>query len=386
MSDSNIPFNKLYISGNELDYIERAQETGFLSGDGPYTKLCNQWLEKHLGAKKALLTHSCTAALEMAAILANIGPGDEVILPSYTFVSSANAFVLRGGIPVFVDVHPETLNINEKLIESAITSKTRAIIPVHYAGVACEMDSIMQIARHYKLLVIEDAAQAIMSTYKGKMLGTIGHMGCLSFHGTKNIVSGEGGALLINDESFLLRAEVIREKGTNRNRFINGEVDKYTWEDLGSSFLPGEMTAAFLFAQLQSAKEITDMRLSIWNSYHKAFKNLNYDWLQLPNILDSCQGNGHMYYLILNDINDRDLFIKKMDLLGINCVFHYSPLHLSKAGKKYCKSGGVMEITEKYSDCIVRLPIWAGLSGENLTRVIKCSIDVLDEINILSFS
>ena len=286
------------MTGNELLYIKEAHHNGVLAGDGPFSKKCHQWVESHIRCKKALLTHSCTAALEMAAILANIGPGDEIIMPSYTFVSTANAFVLRGGIPVFVDIREDTLNIDERLIESAITINTRVIVPVHYAGVACEMDIIMDIAKRHNLLVIEDAAQGVMSSYKGRALGSIGHMGCLSFHETKNVISGEGGALLINDKRFIDRAEIIHEKGTDRGQFFRGMVDKYTWQDIGSSFLPGEITAAFLFAQFEQSKSITDERLLIWNRYNKAFKGLeNIGRVQLPVIPKSCKHNAHIYYL-----------------------------------------------------------------------------------------
>ena len=269
-----VPFNKPYMTGKELFYIAEAHFNGMLAGDGPFTKKCHRWLEEQTGAQKALLTHSCTAALEMAAILADIQPGDEVIMPSYTFVSTANAFVLRGGVPVFVDIRPDTLNIDETLIEAAITSRTKAIVPVHYAGVACEMDTIMDIARRHNLLVIEDAAQGVLSTYKGKTLGTIGHMGAYSFHETKNVISGEGGALLINDARFIERAEIIREKGTNRSQFFRGQVDKYTWVDVGSSYLPGEVIAAFLWAQLEDASNITARRLAIWEQYHRGLHAL----------------------------------------------------------------------------------------------------------------
>jgi dTDP-4-amino-4,6-dideoxygalactose transaminase len=267
-----IPFNKPYLTGQEFKYFKEADDNGQFSGDGKFTKLCNEWFTANTGSYKVLLTHSCTAALEMAAILADIKPGDEVIMPSYTFVSTANAFMLRGAIPVFVDIRPDTLNIDERLIESAITSKTRVIVPVHYAGVACEMDVIMDIAKQHSLLVIEDAAQAVNASYKGRALGSIGHIGCYSFHETKNIISGEGGALLVNDVSLVNRAEIIWEKGTNRKQFFRGQVDKYTWMDIGSSFLPGEMTAAFLWAQIHEIQEITSRRLAIWDSYHRAFE------------------------------------------------------------------------------------------------------------------
>jgi dTDP-4-amino-4,6-dideoxygalactose transaminase len=381
MIEFEIPFNKPFISGRELEYIGQVHDAGFLSGDGPFSKKCQKWLEDHLGAKKALITPSCTAALEMAAILAEIKPGDEIIMPSFTFVSSANAFVLRGGIPVFVDIHPESLNINESLIEAAITSKTRAIVPVHYAGSACNMDVIMSIANRHDLIVIEDAAQGIMSTYKGQMLGSIGHIGCLSFHETKNIISGEGGALLVNDERFFSRSEIIREKGTDRSKFFRGEIDKYSWQDIGSSYLPSEITCAFLFAQLEKAKEIIDERLLIWQRYNNAFKKLNFEWLELPAIPDYASNNGHIYFLKLHNLQSRDSFIEKMAYMKIKCVFHYVPLHNSIMGMKYCKSISSLKVTEDCSKSLVRLPIWIGMSKKIQNRVIESAILALDEIN-----
>ncbi|MDH0418674.1 dTDP-4-amino-4,6-dideoxygalactose transaminase [Delftia tsuruhatensis] len=358
----NIPFNKPYMTGKELWYIAQAHAQGHLAGDGKFTKNCSQWLVQRTGVEKALLTHSCTAALEMAALLANLGPGDEVIMPSYTFVSTANAFVLRGAVPVFVDIRPDTLNIDENLIEAAITPKTRAIVPVHYAGVACEMDTIMDIARRHDLIVIEDAAQGIMSTYKGRPLGSIGHMSCLSFHETKNIISGEGGALLINDLDFVQRAEIIREKGTNRSQFFRGQVDKYTWCDIGSSFLPGELISAFLWAQMEAADEITQNRLSLWNTYHHAFSSLEREGvLRRPVVPEKCQHNAHMYYLILSDLASRTEFIERMKSHDVGTVFHYVPLHSAPAGKKFGRCSGAMNVTEEYSSRLVRLPLWIGL-------------------------
>lgn len=358
----NIPFNKPYMTGKELWYIAQAHAHGHLAGDGKFTKNCSQWLIQRTGAEKALLTHSCTAALEMAALLANLGPGDEVIMPSYTFVSTANAFVLRGAVPVFVDIRPDTLNIDENLIEAAITPKTRAIVPVHYAGVACEMDTIMDIARRHDLIVIEDAAQGIMSTYKGRPLGSIGHMSCLSFHETKNIISGEGGALLLNDLDFVQRAEIIREKGTNRSQFFRGQVDKYTWCDIGSSFLPGELISAFLWAQMEAADEITQNRLSLWNTYHHAFSSLEREGvLRRPVVPEKCQHNAHMYYLILSDLANRTEFIERMKSHDVGTVFHYVPLHSAPAGKKFGRCSGAMNVTEEYSSRLVRLPLWIGL-------------------------
>jgi dTDP-4-amino-4,6-dideoxygalactose transaminase len=360
-----IPFNKPYMTGKELWYISQAHNKGWLAGDGYFTKLCHAWLEEKTGAKKALLTHSCTAALEMAAILADIKPGDEVIMPSYTFVSTANAFVLRGGVPVFVDIRPDTLNIDESKIESAITEKTRAIVPVHYAGVGCEMDTIMKIAEKYDLLVIEDAAQGLMASYKGKPLGSIGHLGAISFHETKNIISGEGGALLINDERFIERAEIIREKGTNRSKFFRGEVDKYTWVDIGSSYLPSELVAAFLWAQMEEAESITARRLSIWQTYHEAFEKLEINGcFRRPYIPHYCQHNAHMYYLLMPDVETRSAFISYMKNHGVHCVFHYVPLHTAPAGRRFGRVHGSMENTARAGDCLVRLPLWVGLEEQ----------------------
>ena len=358
------------MTGKELLYIAEAHFNNMLSGDGPFTKKCHIWLEQKTGAKKALLTHSCTAALEMAAFLADIQPGDEVIMPSYTFVSTANAFVLRGGIPVFVDIRPDTLNIDETLIEAAITTRTKVIVPVHYAGVACEMDTIMDIANRHNLLVIEDAAQGIMSTYKGKALGAIGHMGCYSFHETKNVISGEGGALLVNDKRFVERAEVIREKGTNRSSFFRGQVDKYTWVDVGSSYLPGEITAAFLFAQMEEAEAITQKRLAIWQQYHAAFEALELAGrLRRPIISPYCEHNAHMYYLLLSDLSERTSFISKMKQQDVNCLFHYVPLHSAPQGLVSCRTEGLLTNTSDLSDRLVRLPMWAGLSELDLKKV-----------------
>jgi dTDP-4-amino-4,6-dideoxygalactose transaminase len=366
-----IPFNKPYMSGKELFFIAEAHFNGMLSGDGPFTKRCHAWLEERTGAEKALLTHSCTAALEMAALLLDLQPGDEVIMPSYTFVSTANAFVLRGAVPVFVDIRPDTLNIDETLIEAAITSRTKAIVPVHYAGVACEMDVIMDIARRHGLMVIEDAAQGIMSSYKGRPLGSIGHLGCLSFHETKNIISGEGGALLINDAALAHRAEIIREKGTNRSQFFRGQVDKYTWCDVGSSFLPGELIAAFLWAQMEAAEEITHRRLAIWNTYHLAFARLEEQGaLRRPIVPHGCSHNAHMYYLLLPSLSARTRFIDQMRQHDIATVFHYVPLHRSPAGQRYGRAHGELPVTEDLADRLVRLPLWVGLD-EHIETVIS---------------
>lgn len=372
------PFNKPYLCGKELCYIAQAHAQGQMAGDGSFTKQCQGWLEQCTGCHKALLTHSCTAALEMAAILADIQPGDEVIMPSYTFVSTANAFVLRGGVPVFVDIRPDTLNIDETLIEAAITPRTKAIVPVHYAGVACEMDTIMNIARHHNLLVIEDAAQGIMATYKGKALGAIGHLGALSFHETKNITSGEGGALLINDPTLAERSEIIREKGTNRSQFFRGQVDKYTWVDIGSSYLPGEIIAAFLWAQMEEAQRITQRRLDIWQQYHETFAPLEVAGkLRRPIIPDGCRHNAHMYYILLESLEKRSKLIAKLKDQGVNAVFHYVPLHSSPAGQKYGRVHGKMIHTEDLADRLLRLPLWVGLFGSQQAMV-------LDIINSLT--
>jgi dTDP-4-amino-4,6-dideoxygalactose transaminase len=357
-----IPFNKPYMTGKELWYIAQAHAKGHLAGDGDFTKLCARWLEQRIGSQRALLTHSCTAALEMAAILADIQPGDEVIMPSYTFVSTANAFVLRGGVPVFVDIRPDTLNIDEAKIEAAITQRTRAIVPVHYAGVACEMDTIMDIAQRHGLLVIEDAAQGVMSAYKGRPLGSIGHLAALSFHETKNIISGEGGALLINDARFVERAEIIREKGTNRSQFYRGQVDKYTWTDFGSSYLPGELISAFLWAQMEEADAITRRRLALWERYHERFESAERDGsVRRPVIPADCQHNAHMYYLLLPDLERRTAFIGRLKERGILSVFHYVPLHRSPCGLRCSRADGDLAGTLELSDRLVRLPLWLGL-------------------------
>jgi dTDP-4-amino-4,6-dideoxygalactose transaminase len=365
-----IPFNYPYMTGKELSYIAEAHFNGVLAGDGPFTKRCHGWLEARTGTKKALLTQSCTAALEMAAMLLDLQPGDEVIMPSYTFVSTANAFVLRGAVPVFVDIRQDTLNIDETLIEAAITPKTKAIVPVHYAGVACEMDVIMDIANRHGLMVVEDAAQGIMSTYKGQALGSIGHLGCLSFHETKNIISGEGGALLVNDTNLKNRAEIIREKGTNRSQFFRGQVDKYTWVDLGSSYLPSEIIAAFLWAQIEEADNITQRRLAIWQNYHDAFTELEaLQKIRRPFIPQDCQHNAHMYYILLPNLQKRTDLIEQLRAVGIYTVFHYIPLHSAPAGLRYSRAHGELLKTQQLSECLLRLPLWLGLEEQQM-RVI----------------
>ncbi|BAO87309.1 dTDP-4-amino-4,6-dideoxygalactose transaminase [Caballeronia cordobensis] len=370
--DHRIPFNWPHMTGKELQHIAEAHSNGSLAGDGPFTKRCHGWLEARTGCKKALLTHSCTAALEMAALLLDIEPGDEVIMPSYTFVSTANAFVLRGGVPVFVDIRGDTLNLDERLIESAITGRTRAIVPVHYAGVACEMDAIMQIAGRHRLHVVEDAAQGVMAAYKGRALGSIGDLGAYSFHETKNVISGEGGALLVNAPEFATRAEIIREKGTDRSRFFRGEVDKYTWQEAGSSFLPGELIAAFLWAQLEEAQRITEDRLLSWRRYHELLEPLEADGiLRRPIVPGECQHNGHMYYVLLAQHIDRQQVLDEFRRNNIGSVFHYVPLHSSPAGMKYGRAHGALDVTNRQSERLVRLPLWVGLSEEQQNRVVS---------------
>lgn len=366
-----IPFNKPYMTGRELWFIAQAHTQGHLSGFGAFTQHCHAWLEARSRAASALLTHSCTAALEMAALLLDLRPGDEVIMPSFTFVSTANAFALRGAVPVFVDIRPDTLNLDESAIEAAITPRTRAICVVHYAGVACEMDSIMDLAGKYGIAVVEDAAQAIMSTYKGRPLGAIGELGTLSFHETKNVVSGEGGALLCRDVSLSERAQVIWEKGTNRRQFMRGEVAKYTWVDLGSSYLPGEITAAFLFAQLQEAEAITARRLAIWDRYHQwAKRHESSGRVRRPIVPDHCTHNAHMYYLLLPDRARRDDFIATLREFGVSAVFHYIPLHSSPAGQRLGRAAGSMKVTDDISGRLVRLPLWLGVE-EFLDRIFE---------------
>ncbi|MDX8391984.1 MAG: dTDP-4-amino-4,6-dideoxygalactose transaminase [Mariprofundaceae bacterium] len=369
-----IPFNKPFMTGQETAYMLEAHANGQLAGNGPFTRRCHVWLEEHVGSAKVLLTHSCTAALEMAALLLDIKAGDEVIMPSYTFVSTANAFVLRGAIPVFVDIREDTLNIDEALIEAAITPRTRAICVVHYAGVACEMDAIMDIATRHNLFVIEDAAQAVMADYKGRPLGSIGHLGAFSFHETKNIISGEGGALLINDARFVERAEIIWEKGTNRSSFFRGEVDKYTWVDVGSSFLPGELIAAFLWAQLEHGKEITARRLAIWQRYDQAFAATeSAGHVRCPRVPQGCGHNAHMYYLLLPDARRRNAFIAALKAAGVHSVFHYVPLHLSPAGQRFGDTAETLENTVSLADRLVRLPLWVGLEAQQ-ERVIASAL------------
>ncbi|MBS3186419.1 dTDP-4-amino-4,6-dideoxygalactose transaminase [Pseudomonas sp. PCH44] len=375
-----IPFNKPPYTGNEDAHVLAAMRSDKISGDGAYGYRCQQWFEKRFSCIKTLLTPSCTQALEMAAILLDIKPGDEVIMPSYTFVSTANAFVLRGATIVFVDVRPDTMNIDEKLIEAAITGRTRAIVPVHYAGVGCEMDTIMEIAGRHGLFVVEDAAQGMMSTYKGKPLGTIGHMGAFSFHETKNYTSGgEGGLLLINDPQFVNRAEIIREKGTNRSQFFRGMVDKYTWIDVGSSYLPSELQAAYLYGQLEKAEEINRARLSIWNRYYNALKPLaERGLIDLPQIPVDCVANGHMFYIKVAGLEQRSHVLETLRGNGIGAVFHYIPLHSAPAGRELGRLHGADVHTSRESERLFRLPLWLAMTPQEVDQVIQAVIDAID--------
>lgn len=367
-----INFNVPPFTGKEMDYIKIAVENQKICGDGQFTKKCNEWIEQKTGTAKALLTTSCTHATEMAALLCDIKEGDEVIMPSYTFVSTADAFVLRGAIPVFVDIRPDTMNIDENLIEAAITDKTKAIVPVHYAGVSCEMDKIMEIAAKYNLLVIEDAAQGIMSTYKGKALGTIGDYGAFSFHETKNYSMGEGGALLIKDAANVERAEIIREKGTNRSKYYRGQIDKYTWVEYGSSYLPSDMNAAYLYAQLEMADEINNARLDIWNQYYDGLSGLKDEGkIDLPFIPKHCVHNAHMFYIKAKDLEERTAFIDFMKANGILSVFHYIPLHTAPAGLKYGRFNGEDVYTTRESERLARLPLYYGLKEEEVSYIIS---------------
>ena len=365
-----ILFNVPPYTGRESEYVNDAVMSHKICGDGDYTKKCNDWLEKNVGTRKALLTTSCTHATEMAALLAGINEGDEVIMPSYTFVSTANAFVLRGAVPVFVDIRPDTMNINEELIEDAITEKTKAIVPVHYAGVCCDMDKIMDIAERHRLMVIEDAAQAIQSTYKGKNAGTFGQFGCLSFHETKNFSMGEGGALLIRDEEYIEKAEIIREKGTDRSKFHRGQVDKYTWVDFGSSYLPSELNAAYLYAELEVAGKILNDRMNSWNMYKEHLRELSdRGCIELPHIPDDCTHNAHMFYIKLKDLDERTRFISHMKANDIMTVFHYIPLHTAPAGIRYARFHGEDRYTTKESERLVRLPLYYGLKPDQIDRI-----------------
>lgn len=371
-----ISFNIPPYTGKELEYIKQAVNAHKICGDGQFTKKCHAWLEERFHAQRVLLTTSGTTALDMAALMCDLKPGDEVILPSFTFSSTATAFVLAGAKLVFVDIRPDTMNIDETKIESAITERTRVIVPVHYAGVACEMDTIMEIAKRHNLMVVEDAAQGVMSTYKGKALGTIGDFGCFSFHETKNYSMGEGGALLINDPKFNERAEILREKGTNRSKFFRGQVDKYTWVDFGDSYLPSDMNAAYLWAQLERADEINNNRIATWNAYHDAFQPLAAKGkIVLPSVPENCVHNAHMYYIKCKDLEERTAFISYLKENDVLAVFHYIPLHSAPAGLKYGRFCGMDEYTTSESERLVRLPMYYGLTEQDREKVIDLTLD-----------
>jgi dTDP-4-amino-4,6-dideoxygalactose transaminase len=380
---SSIPFTRPSLSGLEEHYVLEALRSGRLAGDGPFTKRCHVELERRTGAAKALLTHSCTAALEIAALLAEVGPGDEVIMPSYTFVSTANAFVLRGATPVFVDIRPDTLNLDEALVADAIGPRTRAIVAVHYAGVACEMDRLLALAAAHQLVVIEDAAQAYGSRYRGRPLGTVGDLGALSFHETKNVVSGEGGALLLRDERLVSRAEIIREKGTNRSAFFRGQVDKYTWADLGSSFLPGELVAAFLLAQLEHTDTLSAARHALWDRYNEAFAEAEEQGrCRRPVVPSDCEHNAHMYYLLLPSLAERQALIAHLRARDITAPFHYVPLHSAPAGRRFGRAHKALPVTDRISETLIRLPLFSDL-GTDVDVVIDATLEFLREVPAL---
>ncbi len=373
-----IPFNKPYMTAEEMAYMTEAHANGVLAGDGLFAEKCHAWLEERIGCKRAFLTHSGTAALEMASLLVGIGAGDEVIMPSFTFPSVANAVVLRGGTPVFIDIRSDTLNLNENLIEAAVTRCTKALCPVHYAGVGCEMNRMMTIAQNHGLRVIEDAAHGIMARYRGRPLGSMGRFGALSFHETKNIICGEGGALLVNDLKDTDRVEILREKGTDRSRFFRGEITRYTWQDVGSSFLLGELNAAFLLAQMQAAEDITIKRLAVWKNYHDLLEELECQGLlRRPVVPEECSHNGHTYYVLLPDRKTRDRAINELQGRGIQCVFHYIPLHSSPAGIKYGRACGRLSVTDDVSGRIMRLPVWVELTFKHVEQVVAALEDVL---------
>jgi dTDP-4-amino-4,6-dideoxygalactose transaminase len=377
----DIPFNRPWIAGPELEYIGRAIASAHLSGNGPFTRRCQAWLEQRVGCRRALLTTSCTAALEMSVLLADIKPGDEIIMPSYTFVTTATAFVLRGGVPVFVDIRPDTLNIDERAIEAAISPRTRVIVAVHYAGVGCEMAEILRIAERYGLTVIEDAAQGLIASYRARPLGSLGHMAAVSFHETKNVMCGEGGALLINDPALTARAELIWEKGTNRRAFQEGLADKYTWVDLGSSFYPSEISAAFLWAQLEHADAATAYRLRVWNRYHEALAKLEEDGrARRPVLPPDCVHNAHMYYLLLAEAGRRPGVLKRLNAAGINAVFHYVPLHASPAGRVFGRTHGPLPVTEALAARLIRLPLWIGLDEGQIEQVVAAVYEAVERL------
>ena len=377
-----IPYNRPTIGDAEFEYVRQALAGGRLSGDGAFTKRCQGLLEARTGTSRALLTHSGTGALELAALLSDLEAGDEVIMPSYTFTSTANAFVLRGVVPVFVDIRPDTLNLDETLIEAAITPRTKAIVPVHYAGVGCEMDAILAIAQRHGLLVIEDASQAFGATYRGRPLGTLGHLGVISFHETKTVVAGEGGALLVNDPSLADRAEIIREKGTNRTAFFRGVVDRYTWVDIGSSFLPSDILAAVLLGQLEADVELTRRRHTLWDRYHSGFADSeNAGLLRRPSLPPECVHNAHIYWILLGTLDARRHVIQHLQSRGIQAVFHYVPLHSSPAGRRFGRHAGPLPMTDDLSDRIIRLPMWADL-GDAVDEVIECVCEAVQDVAV----
>lgn len=366
-----VPFNRPHAVGTETDYIGEAVAASHLSAGGPFSERCARWVAEQTGCSRVLLTHTCTAALELAALLLDVGPGDEVIMPSFTFVSTASAFALRGAVPVFVDIRDDTLNLDERLVEAAITRRTKAIVAVHYGGVACDMDALLDIAARHGLKVIEDAAHAVLSYYRDRALGGLGDLGTLSFHETKNIISGEGGALLIRDQALVQRAEILLEKGTNRSAFLRGDVDKYTWVDLGSSFGASEVTAAFLWAQLEQAFTITERRLAVWNAYHSGFAEIESEGiLRRPHVPDECRHSAHLYYLLARDRRMRDELLDRLRSGGVHAVFHYVPLHSAPAGRRYGRVAGELRVTDEVSDCLLRLPVWADMAPEHVDRVL----------------
>jgi dTDP-4-amino-4,6-dideoxygalactose transaminase len=373
-----LPFNRPHTTGRELEYIAQAISGGHLSGNGPFTERCCHWLEDRIGSERALLTHSCTAALEMAALLSDVGTGDEVIMPSFTFVSTASAFVLRGATPVFVDIVPDALTLDPQLVEAALTPNTKVIVPVHYAGVGADMDALMSIASERGLLVVEDAAQALMNEHGGRPLGSFGSLAAISFHETKNVISGEGGALLVNDPSLIDRAEVIQEKGTDRQRFFRGQVDKYTWVDVGSSYPPSEIIAAFLWAQLERADAITARRLELWHRYHDQLEELERrNRLRRPIIPPESTNNAHMYYVLLPTFDSRSHLISRLDGAGAKAIFHYVPLHSSSAGRRWGRAAGSLAVTDDISDRLLRLPLWPDMRDEDIDRIVTVIDDDL---------
>ena len=366
-----VPFNRPHTVGTEMAYIGEAVAASHLSASGPFSRRCADWLEERLGSRRALLTHSCTGALEMTVLLSDIGVGDEIIMPSFTFVSTANAFALRGAVPVFVDIREDTLNLDEALVEAAITPRTKAIVAVHYGGICCDMDALLAIADRHGLIVIEDAAHSVLSTYRDRPLGALGDLGTLSFHETKNVISGEGGALLVRDEALVERAEILLEKGTNRSAFLRGDVDKYTWVDLGSSFGASEITAAFLWAQLERAEDITRRRLEVWEAYHREFAELEaLGALRRPVVPAECRHEGHLYYLLAPSREWRDTMIDRLRQDGVQAVFHYVPLHSAPAGRRHGRCAGDLDVTEEMSGRLLRLPLWVDMQDEHVERVV----------------